>query len=510
MRSLITAFLAISCASARPAALSTDSNDGTPRPISDLLPAESLVVYMAKPLAVLEPASLSSATTQSAGGGSPLAAILAFLNVSGLLAEEGQVYADVAAALPLLGRFEHACALLDVSSHIVPKVDDSPADSADISLRLERLQGVLILRTEGANRAVVEQLNRLIGRYTNADVAELAKAVTHGYRYQRLVDERLPGWAVWEWGRIDEFFIAGFGAGSFERVAETFAAGGPCLTRHEWYRAASRQIQGNEALAQCYLALARLQQELGPAAEGRFARVMTALEADRTSYDLWTIGLNDRALTWYRCYRRGSEDVVRRYSDPPAFPERHRQIIPPTAAHHAIIKVPTKWLVDNVPKAWVAARSEGQAQTWGRVWARLEQETGIDIDGNLISHLGEHVVLFDYPPHPLRIPFALTIAFEIDDQEPVRVALDALLSAWSRYLDERARRSRTPLLRVKVQHSRDGIWYLQAGILGPALKVTDRYIVISWSPQALRDALDSIAPGDKSDEKRPRDRRDAR
>ena len=480
------------------------------RPLTDLLPADSLVVYVAKPLAILEAVGSGDNTTQPAATGSALTAILAFLNVSGLLADEGQVYADIAAALPLFGRFEHAVALLDISSHVVAQAATAPADDNDISLRLERLRGVVILRCQDEGRAVLEQLNRLAGRYTNAEVALLEKMEAGGFRYQRLTDERLPGWAVWEWGRIADFFVVGFGNGAFERVAATYRGESSALTQHEWYRAACRRLDGDQALASCFLALASLKEELGPAAEGRYARVMAALQADRTSYDLWTIGLNDRALTWYRCYRRDREDVVRRYSDPPSYPQRHREIIPPNARHHAIIKVPTRWLVDNLPKAWVAARSEGQAQTWSRVWARLEQETGIDIDGNLISHLGEHVVLFDYPPHPLRVPFALTIAFEIDDRAPVEAAVDAILSAWSRYLDERARRSRTPLLRVKVRHARDGLWYLQAGILGPALKVTDRYIVLSWSPQALRDALEFVAPGDGVPQPRPAEARDQR
>jgi hypothetical protein len=124
----------------------------------------------------------------------------------------------------------------------------------------------------------------------------------------------------------------------------------------------------------------------------------------------------------------------------------------------------------------------------------------MDIDGKLISHLGEYVVIYDYPPHPLRIPFAWTIAFEIDDRESVQLALNAILSAWSRYLDERAKRDESGLVRVKVRHDRDGVWYLQAGILGPALKVVDGYVVVSWSPQALRDALKYIeVPTESSD-----------
>ncbi len=74
------------------------------------------------------------------------------------------------------------------------------------------------------------------------------------------------------------------------------------------------------------------------------------------------------------------------------------------------------------------------------------------------------------------------------------MATDTLLAAWSKYLDQRAEQSGHQLLRVKVRHDADGLWYLQAGILGPAMKVTEGYIVFSWSPQALRDALAFIEP----------------
>ena len=99
----------------------------------------------------------------------------------------------------------------------------------------------------------------------------------------------------------------------------------------------------------------------------------------------------------------------------------------------------------------------------------------------------------------MKVPFALTIAIEIDNRKAVQMATDTLLGAWRRYLDEKTEQSTgKKLLRVKVRHDQDGVWFLQAGILGPAMKVTDRYIVISWSPQALRDALTFIESAERS------------
>lgn len=461
------------------------------RPIAEMVPADSLVVYMARPYGWFRQTSQpGTAASQAGGGASAIAAIVTLLDASGLIPDEGQVFADIATALPLLGRFEHALVMLDVSSKVLRRPSEpSSSRPPGYSLRLRRLQTAVVLRTDGEHRAVLDQLQRIIGRYTHEDTAELSVATAEGHRYQRLADTRLPGWAIWEWGRLGDFFVVSFGEGAFEKVAQVYAGKVPSLSDDPWFQSATVKARGDRALAQWFIALSRLEERLAHVVKGRHTRVISALEADKMTHDLWTIGLEGRALTWYRCYRRDGKEITHRYSDPAAYLPEHSRLIPEAARHFAVIRVPTRWLVDNLPRAWMAAQSERHIQTWSRVWQRLEEETGLDIDGDLIKHLGENVVIFDYPPHPLRIPFALTIAIEIDDRTAVRAAIDALLGAWGRYLDARAKRKGTTLVRVKVHHTRDGLWYLQAGILGPALKVTDRYVVISWSPQALRDAL---------------------
>lgn len=459
------------------------------RPIMELVPADSLVVYAAKPYGQILP-------TSRPDGQPPIsiASIAAALNAAGLIPNEGQVFADIAGALPLFGQFEHAVVLLDVSSRVVERPTDETSDTtvAGLSLRLKRLQTAVIFRTGDQSSIVLQQLERVIGRYTNQDVAKLSSQKESDYVYQRLADERLPGWAIWEWGRLDEFFVVTFGEGTFQKIAQTHGGKIRRLGQDEWFRKAMSKTHGDEALIEWFIAFSSLRERLGDAAQGRVARVADALQASDMTHDLWTIGLEGRAMTWYRCYRSKGEDFVRTYSEPASYPPHHRRIVPDAARHMAIISVPTRWLVDSLPRAWMASQSEGNLRKWKRAWRSLEQETGIDISGNLIEHLGQTVVIYDYPPHPLDIPFAMTIAIEIKNRRAVRMATDALLSAWGQYLDDRAERNQTVLVRMKVKRDDDGVWYLQAGILGPALKVTDRYVVISWSPQALRDALKFI------------------
>ncbi len=457
------------------------------RSVASLVPADCLVLYAAKPYTVLAPPTTQTASSQP-GNLMSVASVISFLNASGLLPDEGQVFADIVATMPLLGRFEHALILLDISSKLVETENESHVGD-DFSLRLNNLQTAVIFRTNGQNSAILEQLKLVINRYTNKEVAKLTRETVAGFSYQRLVDSRLIGWAVWEWGRLDDFFVISFGRGAFERIADTYAGKAKSLSQDDWFKAATTRTKCDQATAQWFIAFTRLKERLGAVTEGRVSKVTAALDAEGMTHDLWTIGREGRALSWYRCYRRGGQDVVRRYSEPARYAAQHRRIIPDAAEHIAVIQMPTRWLVDNLPKAWLDAQSESNADKWRKVWQRLEQETGLDINGNLMSHVGQNVVLFDYPPHPLNIPFAITVAIEIDDRKAVGTAVGARLEAWGRYLDERAERNQTTLVRMKVKRADDGIWYLQAGILGPALKVTDQYVVLSWSPEALRNAL---------------------
>jgi len=472
-----------------------------PRPISALIPADCLVAYFSKPYA--EPAATSAPTTGPASEaapvrreGSQLSHILAMLNLSGMIPDEGQVFADIAARLPLFGRYEHAAILMDVSSKVIrrPATANEPASE---SLRLNSLQCAAVFRTGPDRTDILEHLNHLIGRYTNKNVGTLTRETAHGLPFQRLKDDRLIGWAIWEWGAIGDDYAICFGAGSFEKLAAVHAGKSPTLVDDKWFKSAGKKVHAESAHAQWFIALARLEACLTDVAGSRYESVIEALQADHMTHDLWAVGRRGRAMSWYRCFRRNGEDVLHTYSDPDDQSRAMRRIIPDAAKHYAIIKVPTRWLVDNLPRAWVASQSDAHIQVLTAAWKRLEQETGVDIGKNLFDHLGENIVIFDYPPHPLDVPFALTIAVEINNRKAVSEAVDTLLSTWGRYLDQRADRRGTTLVRLYVKRDPDGIWFLQAGILGPALKVTDKFVVISWSPQALREALQFVEPDAK-------------
>lgn len=459
-----------------------------PGPISDIIPHDALIAYMAVPYGRLD---APEASTQPTTGRpvSNIATILAFLNASGMIPDEGQIYADIASALPLLGRFEHAIVLLDASSMLARRVDGSDEPGP---LRLKHLEAFVALRTGGKNVEILEHLNRIVGRYTNTAVAHLESQSSSGFGYQRLVDSRLPDWAVWEWGEIADDYVLCFGRGTFEKVVATHTGETPSLSKDSWYARERANLVNERTLAHWFIGFDRLAKRLGEISQARVDRVLARLEASNITRDMWVVGLHDRALSWSRVYQRNGDNVVRRYSDPAAYTSAMLGVIPDPARHYTILNVPSSWLVDNVPQAWIASGSEKSIRQWEGIWNGLEAETGIDLSGHLSNNLGDHIILFDYPVHPLDIPFAMTIAIEIKNPRAVRPAIDAVMSAWGQYLEAIANKSKSRLSKVNVLRANDGIWYLQMGIFGPALKVTDRYVVVSWSPEALRQALTAM------------------
>lgn len=466
-------------------------------PVLRAIPADALFAWFGRPLNELaganrEPAGLATAPAQVE---SQLPIILAFIQAAGLMPDQGQVFADTAAWLPLLGRFEYAVALLDVRAVAVPTTRPATRPTASrgaiekLASRVESLQLAIVLHSRGRNEDILALLGRMVGRYTNDELATLSTQSVDGIESQRLVDRRLPAWAVWEWGRLDDLYVICIGRGTFASVVATYAGRTQRLDHDDWFNLARRKADCSAALLSLYFDYSRLESRLAPVLGARFTAVLDSIGIRDVRRDFWCLALNHREFGLSRVFENESGAQVRRYSGSPDTTRLHAEAIPSGARRYAVLRMPVRDLIRRVGLAYVASRTPRKAAALRRFWTQLETDAGGDVDGRILDHLGSDMILCDYPPHPLGIPFALTIAVSIDKAADLRTALDHLLRAWARVLN--ADRG-SKLFRITVVQSDDGVWYLQAGLLGPALKVTDRYIVVSWSPQALREALSSF------------------
>jgi hypothetical protein len=131
--------------------------------------------------------------------------------------------------------------------------------------------------------------------------------------------------------------------------------------------------------------------------------------------------------------------------------------------------------------------------TLRRIWTKLEARPGFDVQRKLLDHLGGHVVFHHYPPHPLGLPIAVTALIELKGgASQVRETLDTIATAFQQAMDKAEAEDRGPPP-WRLARDEDGTWYIRLGpIAGPAWTVTNDFIVLSWSPWALRTYLDQV------------------
>ncbi len=456
--------------------------------IQSFVPANCLAVLVGRPLPSLGPGATPSSASAPAATDAPssqpaLEQVLGLLEVAGLLRGGGQVFADTVAGLPLLSSHEFAVILLDARTSAVP---DATGSTSRPSIRLNSLHAAIVLRTNGRNDDALKWLNRVIGRYTNSDEASLSEFSVGGTTGQRLVDRRTPDWVVFEWAQLDRVFVMGLGKGSIEQVAAARRRRAPRLADDPWYVPARARCAPQTAWVEFFMNFDEARARLGAAAVARIDEWQRAIQSNRTSRELWIFGADGREWTCRRVAQTEGGDRLRVYAGRPGDAERFATIVPAGARRFAVLRLPLADLIRDLPTALLAIQSGRTSSAMERWWSAWEQDKGIDIDGALLANLGNELLIMDYPPHPLGVPLALTVAAPIRHSAEVRAALAAALEAWEHQL---ARGDRSSLLRMSVQRTNDGIWFLRVGVAGPALKVCDQFIVLSWSPQALREVL---------------------
>jgi hypothetical protein len=125
-------------------------------------------------------------------------------------------------------------------------------------------------------------------------------------------------------------------------------------------------------------------------------------------------------------------------------------------------------------------------------WERIQRDRKFNGQRDVLAHLGQHMVIHNDPPHPLHIPLAMTVLIQIAEQpNEVAGAAERFCEGWRDALVGLGSEGAPNIL--SLRRSDDGVWNLQIGpIAGPAWTVTDRYLITSWSPTALRTYLSHV------------------
>lgn len=446
-------------------------------PLERCVPADAMAVYINRPAPRPEHDAELPATDRLGG-------LLMTLKLAGVLPREGRIIADIAGTLPVVGRHPHALVLLDITAQRVGRD----------SYRLDELQAGLVVQSGGMTPALDRRIRDLLRTYTDAGHAAIETVEENGVRRHRLIDERLPAWSVIEWGEVGPHVVIGMGQDAFSTLADVIRERHPPLAEAPWYVAARRRLGEPRSGIEVVIDLVRIRERVGEVVRRRADDVIRALELDEVTHLVWQTGFEGRALR-SEVVARSEGPIVHhlRLAGPGVAAECVEAVLPADAGSYAALRFSLADIFHTAREAWLEGQSPQRQERFRDGWQQLETAFDFDAETGLVDRLGEHLVIHDYPRHPLRLPMFFTLWIEhTGDAATVAGTIDAMMSAWKSLLGAPAGTQPAIGLRPRVQRTETGIWFLQLGIMGPALGVADDWIVISFSPEAVRANLDYL------------------
>jgi hypothetical protein len=438
----------------------------------DLVPAETILCWFGQPFP----------DTRPAGEGPSALATVVDLGTR-LAGQEidrgGQLLVRLMEGLGLVVRCPYALALVDARAR--------PIESDPTARQVDRLRLALIVQTEGRAEPLLRVIQKIVNEQTVAGQTTLEQLSAEHWTYQRLTDARLPAWSTIAWGQVGRFFVVTLGEDQWPQVARIAAGKDPSLAAESWVRDV-RSSRG-PALIEIAVRTAAMRERLDPFTLGRATDFFDAWQAGNLDRALWRLGFEGRAMF---CEAHLFENGVARrrlYADA-AIRDPALLKLMPGDARYAIYRLPLRQLIPRVAVSLTATRGPEFSAAARRAWQRVEEQHGFDVESDLLAHLGDTLVLHNDPPHPLRLPLMFTALAEIrGDARRVRDTLDKVCAAWQEWL-ARSTEHETGPNPAAVQRDADGVWYLRFGPIATfAWTVTERYVVLSWSPTALRQYL---------------------
>lgn len=444
---------------------------GESRPLDQCVPDDAMMALMVRPAPDMLDAPPGGTIDR-------LATWLMAFKAVGVIPEEGRMLADLVGTLPLLSRRPHAVILMDITAR----------EFEPEAYKLDELEAALLIDACGMEQMIDRRVRDLIATYTKQEFAQIESRRAGGYTYYRLTDNRVPAWSVIEWGMVGRHFLLGVGEGAFPRVLDTLRDQAPSIGQDKWYRSVNKKINGSNSGFTVYADIERLRGRVAEVVKGRPENVLDALDLLQTRRLLWTIGYNGKSMrSEMICRQQDGSDAYRKLAGRSLADAGVAALIPEKAGSYAVFRFDIAETYQKWRHAWLETKSQEGREKKRQVWDKLQADYQFDLQRDIYAPLGEHLILLTYPEHPLRVPLLCTTWIELNgDADRVRHALDGMMTAlrdwWDRPTDTQPHVGLHPRL-VKTD---DDIWYLELGLVGPAVAVTDHWLVISYSPQAVR------------------------
>lgn len=348
------------------------------------------------------------------------------------------------------------------------------------SHRVSELRAAIVLQTGRNNKVIERRIQHLLDSYADQKESTLETANFGAHSLCKFSDTRLTDWLKLFWGPVGEYFVLAIGEESARAIVETINGGSASVWDDPNYRAAVEKLAAQQALITAQIRFDEVRKK-SRALGTKLSRMQVDLGMADCEQGFWAAGYAGRSLEirqWLNIRGVGHAAAI---SGEQFLGGSVRAALPGVANSFAAIGAePSLWF-ERIRAAYLSARSRKNASESRAYWRGVEAEAGMRF-ADLFGALGDPILVHDYPVHALRLPPAWTIVVPVQRDAPaLRKNIDALLSYW------RAQLVQGPF---GLSQTSDGIWFMNVGLEGPALKVTDRFLVFSFSPHAVRQNLE--------------------
>jgi len=485
IRALALALL-LFCTARSSAGVSTRPATGDDERILSAVPRDALAVYCCRP----------DPSDQAFGQG-----LSRLINVAGLLGVFGrdqQILADTIAVVLELCKYPHAAVLMDVTSERL----------GEGSFALGSFSAALIVDCGDRHGRLLALLKQIVDHYFTQGNAVITWAGSGADRRQKLTAANLPEWCVWQWGRRDGLFVFTVGPNAYDRIAgrintTTAPSGGDGVSSNLIVTVANRLDRDLEhRLWLIYFDVDGLDRKLRPALGDYYDQIVDALqlsspEGDRAEKVVFSAGFSGRAFI-SKLYTRSPIGIRLRYLTRAIDSnDQLTQIIPPRATSYALAEADVGATIAWATAGYLACRNPGWREQTVRHYHAAVKRAGLsDVYAELFDHLKPRLLIHDWPAHPLNWPSAKTILIEHDGTDQAKQNFHRFLTVWQTLLDmlnsptQNDAKQKTwadTLFEFRLHRTNDDIWFLHVGpVILVAAAVSDHYLLLSWSPPAVR------------------------
>lgn len=379
-------------------------------------------------------------------------------------------WVDALGAISDLGQQPHALVLLGARA----------TARANGGAELAELHAAAILEIGDGDQLIRRRIQHLVSTYTNDQSTNLACVEAEHGQHCKLRDRRMPEWFMLEWGPIGDRYVVSIGSGAFQSIEAVVRGSATSLARA--MATGDAEYRGPEEGWMIYADLATLRRRAEGAIGAKLEGVLRPLGLADADCAVWSVTHRGRAVEVLLDTTRGGKVMRRTLGDGRLANDVVRMALPDEATAYTVLHLNQAKLLRGICDAYLASRSPEAADRLRQFWSEAEAESRVSVFNDVLPRLAPTVMIHDYPPHALDLPFARTVLVRVDSEpDQLRASLDAVL----RVLADRI----VALGWARLVRHDDGVWCLSIGLEGPALTVTRDWLVISFSPSAVRSVV---------------------